>query len=309
MHFSALKYFLETARLGSIRRAAEVLYVAPSAVSRQIALLEQKFGAPLFERHADGVRLTPAGRVFAAQAQSTKRDFERLQTEIDDLQQLRRGVVRIATVEATVHLLYETIRDFRKTYPGIEYDVRVLGSVKALASLAHEETEIALLFEPGVHADVVEDCAFLDPIVAVMPSQHPLADRKKVSIRELSTFRVAMLDETHVTSVLITRAYATEGLKPLVDMTLSTVGLVATYAREGLGLTFIPYLAVREDARAGRVKVAAIDNPMFQRTRFVLCRHKSRPPTLPAQAFLAALRVQITRLNTAKQVSASRRRK
>jgi DNA-binding transcriptional LysR family regulator len=74
MQFSALRYFLETARLGSIRRAAEVLYVAPSAVSRQIALLEQNFGAPLFERHATGVRLTTAGEVFARQAHATVRD-------------------------------------------------------------------------------------------------------------------------------------------------------------------------------------------------------------------------------------------
>src|SRR4029077_518885 len=98
MQFSALSYFLEAARLGSIRRAAEVLYVAPSAVSRQIALLEQNFGASLFERHAAGVRLTAAGKAFALQAHATVRDFERLQSEIDDLQQLRRGVVRIFSV-------------------------------------------------------------------------------------------------------------------------------------------------------------------------------------------------------------------
>src|SRR5260370_20095112 len=61
MQFSALRYFLETARLGSIRRAAEKLYVAPSAVSRQIALLERNFGAPLFERHVAAARPTPAG--------------------------------------------------------------------------------------------------------------------------------------------------------------------------------------------------------------------------------------------------------
>lgn len=78
MQFSALRYFLETARLGSIRRAAEVLHVAPSAVSRQIALLEQNFGAPLFERHATGVRLTTAGQVFSRQARATVRDFDRL---------------------------------------------------------------------------------------------------------------------------------------------------------------------------------------------------------------------------------------
>ena len=98
MQFSALRYFLETARLGSIRQAAERLYVAPSAVSRQIALLEQRYGMPLFERHAAGMRLTLAGEVFARQAHATIRDFERLRSEIDDLQQLRRGIVRIISV-------------------------------------------------------------------------------------------------------------------------------------------------------------------------------------------------------------------
>jgi len=64
MQFVALHNFLETARLGSIRRAAEVLWVAPPAVSRQIVLLQQNFAAPLFERRATGLRLTTAGEVF-----------------------------------------------------------------------------------------------------------------------------------------------------------------------------------------------------------------------------------------------------
>jgi DNA-binding transcriptional LysR family regulator len=130
MQFSALRYFLATARLGSIRRAAEKLYVAPSAVSRQFALLEQTYGMPLFERHATGVRLTAAGEIFARQAHATVRDFDRLQSEIDDLQQLRRGLVRIVSVEGTVAtLLYRTVNEFGRTYPGITYDVRVAGGV------------------------------------------------------------------------------------------------------------------------------------------------------------------------------------
>src|SRR5487761_2048290 len=107
MQFSALRYFTETLRLGSIRRASEVLHVTPSAISRQIALLEQNFGAPLFERHALGMRLTAAGEVFARQAHSTLRDFDRLRSDLDDLQNLRRGVVRISSMEGAVSgLLY-----------------------------------------------------------------------------------------------------------------------------------------------------------------------------------------------------------
>ncbi|MBS0580460.1 MAG: LysR family transcriptional regulator [Proteobacteria bacterium] len=293
MQFSALKYFIETARLGSIRRAAEVLYVAPSAVSRQIALLEAKFGAPLFERHAGGVRLTPAGEVFASQARSTLRDFERLQSQIDDLQQLRRGLVRIACVEAIVPgLLYDTIREFRKSYPGIEYDLRVLGSLKALMAVAHEECDIGLTFEPGVHADVTEDGALPDPVVAVVPPGHPLGRRRSLTICELAQHRLALLDDAHVTHALVNRAFAAEGLKPHIDVRLSHVGVTTAYVREGLGLTVLPSLAVRADARAGRVRTVAIDDPLFRATRFVLCHPKAREPTLPARAFMAALRLQ-----------------
>src|SRR5882757_1994012 len=200
MQFSALRYFLETVRLGSIRRAAEVLYVAPSAVSRQIALLEQNFGAPLFERHATGVRLTTAGEVFARQAHATVRDFDRLQSEIDDLQQLRRGLVRIFSVEATVAgLLCRTVKEFGRDYPGITYAVRVAGSGKALAALAREECDIAITFEPEPHKDVAEVQAFRDPIVAIMHPTHPLASRTKLKLRDLADQRVALLDDSHVT--------------------------------------------------------------------------------------------------------------
>ncbi len=310
MQFSALKYFVETVRLGSIRRAAEVLHVAPSAISRQVALLEQQFGAPLLERRADGVRLTPAGEILAAQARSTAHDFARLQSAIDDLQQLRRGVVRVATVEATVPgLLFKAIAEFKKTYPGIEYDIRVMGSVKVLMAVAHEECDFGLTFEPDVHADVLEDSSYVDPLVVVMPCDHPLADRRKLTIRELAQHRIAILDETHVSTRMITRAYAKEGLKPLVDSTHSHPGLVATYVRQGLGLTIFPRLFLLDDIKAGRLHAAVIDDPLFQRTRFVLCRHKTRPPTLPAQAFMATLRTHFARFNTDRSLGEPRRRK
>jgi DNA-binding transcriptional LysR family regulator len=299
MQFSALRYFLETARLGSIRRAAEVLYVAPSAVSRQIALLEQSFGAPLFERHATGVRLTTAGKLFARQAHATVRDFERLQSEIDDLQQLRRGFVRIFSVEATVAgLLYRTVRDFRRDYPGITYEIHVAGSVKALAALAREECDIAITFEPEPHNDVAEVQAFRDPIVAIMHPKHPLASRAKLKLRDLADQRVALLDDTHVTRILLDKALALEGVSVQSVLTVTQVSLAVAFARTERALTFAPRHIVRDDVKAGVLKTALIDYPSLLSTRFVLCRHKSRAPTLPAQAFLIALQRQFTALDT-----------
>jgi DNA-binding transcriptional LysR family regulator len=197
MQFSALRYFLETARLGSIRRAAEVLYVAPSAVSRQIALLEQTYGMPLFERHAAGVRLTVAGEVFARQARATVRDFERLHSEIDDLQKLRRGTVRIASVELTVaSVVYRAMAEFARSYPGITYEVQVTGGVRAIAALAAEECDIAISFEPPPHPNIEEVQSLRSPIVAIMHPTHPLASRTKVTLRELTNHPAALLDDS-----------------------------------------------------------------------------------------------------------------
>lgn len=308
MQFSALRYFLETARLGSIRRAAERLYVAPSAVSRQIALLEQNFGAPLFERHPTGVRLTPAGQVFARQARATLRDFDRLHSEIDDFQKLRRGSVRIFSVEATVaSVVYRAIAEFAREYPGITYEVQVTGGIRAIAALAAEECDIAISFEPPPHRDVEEVQSLRDPIVAIMHPAHPLASRAKVTLRDLAKHPVALLDDTHATRTLIDRALALEGLNLQTILTVNQIGLAATFARSKRAMTFAPSQVVRVDVDAGLLRTAIIDYPTLLATRFVLCRHKSRPPSLPAQAFMIALQREFTALDV--EIHRKRRRR
>lgn len=298
VQFSALRYFLETARLGSVRRAAEGLYVAPSAVSRQIALLEQQFGMPLFDRHAAGVRLTPAGEVFARQAHATLRDFERLQSEIDDLQQLRRGTVRICTVAATVEsVVYRTMAVFGRTYPGITYEVQVTGGIRAITALAREECDIAISFEPPPHRDVEEMQSLRDPIVAIMHPRHPLAARATLKLPELANHPVALLDETHATRTLLDRALALQGVTLQTILTVNQIELAVAFARSKQAMTFAPSHVVRDDLAAGRLKTVALDDSVLSATRFVLCRHKTRAPTLPAEAFLIALQQQFSALD------------
>ena len=68
MHARVLRYLDEVVRCGSIRKAAEVLHVAPTAVNRQILDLEAELGAPLFERIGKRLRLTPLGEMVLARA-------------------------------------------------------------------------------------------------------------------------------------------------------------------------------------------------------------------------------------------------
>ena len=105
MHGIALKYFLEVAQAGSLSGASERLHVAVSAISRQIAKLEEEAGAPLFERAARGMVLSPAGQLLLAHARRTMLEAESVLQEIAAARGMARNEIRVAAVEG-VCLLY-----------------------------------------------------------------------------------------------------------------------------------------------------------------------------------------------------------
>jgi DNA-binding transcriptional LysR family regulator len=106
------------AKLGSIRKAADRLHVAPSAVSRQIAQLELELAAVLFERSKVGVQLTAAGEVLARHSHRIFRDLDRARSGIDDLRGLQRGEVSVWVIEGFVSgLLPDLLGNFHHRYP------------------------------------------------------------------------------------------------------------------------------------------------------------------------------------------------
>ena len=90
-HLKSLSYFLAVAQHKSIREAAETVHVTSTALNRHILDLEEELGAPLFERHARGVRLTSAGETYLDYANRAQRDAEAAQSSIDELRGVKRG--------------------------------------------------------------------------------------------------------------------------------------------------------------------------------------------------------------------------
>ena len=96
MSINRFRYFFKVARLGSIREAADVLHVTPSAISRQIAKLEEELGTTLVEPIGRGIRLTPAGVILAGQASRMIDALEQARSEIDDLLGLHDAVTFVS---------------------------------------------------------------------------------------------------------------------------------------------------------------------------------------------------------------------
>lgn len=113
-----LDVFCTVVELNSITEAAKTLFLTQPVVSAHIKSLEQRVGAPLFERHGRGLRLTEAGSEAHRWAQDTLQGFHRLHTRLDELQSGLSGTIRIgAGLSIGSYLLPGPIAAFQKSHP------------------------------------------------------------------------------------------------------------------------------------------------------------------------------------------------
>ena len=147
MHASVLRYVDEVARLGSIRRAAELLNIASSAVNRQILKLEGQLGTLLFERRRSGVKPTPAGEALLRHIRETMTDFQRTRAEIAGLSGVVTGEVRILSLESLlVRFMPRAIEELSARYPDVTFTVLRIDPSAIAEELRSGRVDFGILF-------------------------------------------------------------------------------------------------------------------------------------------------------------------
>ncbi|WP_075222140.1 LysR family transcriptional regulator [Acuticoccus yangtzensis] len=191
-HMLTLDLIEAVARAGSIRKAAEAMNLTSSALNRRLQAFEEEFGTPIFERLPQGVRPNAAGELILKHIRAQRADLTMVRTQVDDLMGIRRGHVAIACSQAlTPFYLPDRIADFRARFPGVSFTVNVRDRVAAEEELTLYKADLAIVFEPANMADFEILCAVPQPVCAVMASDHPLATRPTLRLRDC-------LDEPHV---------------------------------------------------------------------------------------------------------------
>ncbi|MFZ2389090.1 MAG: LysR family transcriptional regulator [Polaromonas sp.] len=190
---TALRYFFEVARCGSLTEASERLHVAASAISRQIAGLEQALGTVLFDRHPRGMVLNAAGEILATHARRASLDAERAVKEIMALQGLRSGKVRIAASEGFANeFLPPLIVAFRALNEGIVFELNVEPPAQVSARVRGGEADIGLKFSRAPDKDIKVEYRQPAPVLALMRQDHPLARSASVTLASLSAYPMAL---------------------------------------------------------------------------------------------------------------------
>lgn len=284
----SLRYFLEVVRSGSIRLAAERLHVAPSAISRQIVLLEREIGAPLLVRTRRGVLPTEQGRLVALYGNRAGRGADRLRLSLDDLGHVRRGRVSVATVEGMLdQVLPDALLSFRDAHPGVTVAVRVAGTQQVAEAVLREDVEIGIAFETPRRGEFLLRQRWTQPLHAVLRPDHPLARRASLSVGEVLTHPHVLPDRTFGIRMLTERAAAETGSSVAPVAETNSVDLCRSYARSGSALTVLPPMATGRDVAAGLLRTVPLSDPLVRSATIDVFTAQSRPLSKAANALLS----------------------
>jgi DNA-binding transcriptional LysR family regulator len=287
MDFTALRYFSATAHSRSIRAASERLHVSPSAISRQIAKLEHELRAPIFDRRAQGMKLTAAGEILLAKIDNVIREFSRVKSHIAALQDLQAGNLDVYCFQTAIEsFVAPVLNRFHTQYPDVTFNVRMSSTDEAIEALLTGAAEIGLILNAPARDAITSVEVFRDRMVAAFSPRHPLAGRKILSLRDLAQFPFVLTEPSFGLRQQLDRVFASHGFEPITFCVTNSLALVKEVASIGKTCTLLPRFAVEQELAAGSLKVAAVKEFAPAPLVFCFCSRSDRSLSPAAKVFL-----------------------
>jgi DNA-binding transcriptional LysR family regulator len=276
---------------GSIRKAADALNIASSALNRQILDLEGNLGSALFERLPRGVRLTAAGEVFLSYARQAISELKVVESRVEQLRGLMRGQVAVAAVESVAgELLPSAISQFQADHPNVRFNVRIGAPGELVSALIADQSDCILTHYPPSkkHAAIVAVAE--QAACAIMVLDHPLAGRGELRLRDCLGYPLALADETLALRVLIEQVLAEASFELDPQLVSNSFETMRAFARMNHGIYFQFRRPGRGPIPSGEmVAVPLIDGPLKQAKLFLATR-RGRVLPIAAAAFVEGLK-------------------
>lgn len=292
MDKNLLKYmaFVKTVECASFTKAAEILNYSQSGISRMINDLETEWGISLLERSRAGVSLTGDGSRLLPHAKAVVSEYEKLQMAVDSLNDLQAGIIRIGTFSSVAtHWLPQIIKEFRKDYPGIDYEL-LLGDYTEIEEwITTGRIDFGFLRLPTQpQLDTIPLAR--DELMAVIPETHPLADRDTFPVKALCDEPFMLLEKgAKGSKAEISKIFGENGLSPQIKFTTWDDYAIMSMVENGLGISILPRLILRRIPY--RIIAKPLDVPAFRTIGIALKDEKTA--SLATKRFLQYVKITV----------------
>jgi DNA-binding transcriptional LysR family regulator len=286
MELQQLRYVVAVAELGNFTRAAERCFVVQSALSHQIAKLEQELGARLFQRTSRSVVLTPAGAALLPAARDCLMAAERARAEVYAATGEIRGRLAVGMIPTAAAVdVPAVLRGFHLKHPQVQISLLTGGSDVLADQVRAGVLDVAFLGLPeDVEVPEVNSRPLArDPLAALLAPEHRLSARKRIRLETIVA--EAFVDFPAGTSgrLQADRAFLAAGLKRKVAFEIQDPHVMARLVTEGLGVAL---LASTYAVRLQGVSVVAVVNTSYRIEHMIWSR---LGPTPAAEAFMARI--------------------
>jgi LysR family transcriptional regulator, benzoate and cis,cis-muconate-responsive activator of ben and cat genes len=286
MNLRQLRTFCAIVESGSAALAAQALFVAPTAVSMQLAQLEADLGGELFDRSRRPMELTSLGQYLFPRAKELLSNAKRLDDEVKGIAQGKRGWIGIGFVRsANFALLPDSIRRFRKACPDVHLDLVEVLTEYQPEKLLQERIDVGIArfigpFERHAELDYTLICD--DPFVAAVPLDSPLGKRKTVSVAELSAqpFILYPKDPRSPFGQQMVNALRAAGGDPVVGYEAIETHTALALVGAGLGVTMVGQSIAKNNRRD--VKFLRVSDMKLTTTLVMLTRAHDDSKTVDA---------------------------
>ncbi len=290
MDRNIIKYlaFVKTVEYGSFTKAADLLHYTQSGISRMISELESECSLTLLERSRAGVRLTGDGTLLLPYAKALCAEYERLENQINELNGLHSGIIRIGTISSVAtHWIPNIIKHYQKDYPGIDYELLQGDYGEIEEWVADGRVDCGFIILP-TRSEF--DTIFLgdDKLKVILPENHPFTQFDKIPIEALEEEPFLLMDKGERSEIAqLLKAY---DIHPKVHFTTWDDYSIMSMVESGLGISVLPELILKRIPY--RVVIKELDVPAYRKLALALKNTKNT--TLAVRRFLNYLDYRIT---------------
>ena len=269
---------------GGINGAARALYLTQPTVSTQMKKLSEAVGAPLYNIVQRKLVFTDEGLELVRTAVEVLDSFARLDQSLSNMRELKSGTLRLAVVTTSQYFIPHLLGPFCERYPGIDVQLKVGNRQATIERLRQGVDDFFVFSHPPKDIDT-ESIEFLDnPLVAIAHEDHPLAQRKRLTLKQLADEPFLIREQGSGTRHALEEFLRERDLQLNVKMTIESNEAIKHSVLSNLGVSILSAHTLTYGGRAGLVKLPVRELPIESHWFFVWTRHARR--TVIASEFL-----------------------
>ncbi len=239
---------------GSFTAAGNKLHVSQSAVSRQILLLEEELGEPVFLRIGRKIRITPAGESLLQLSHRVFQDLTDTVAGIADSRESLHGTLRLAGgMTVCLYIFPPLLTDLRRVHPHLDPKVSVVSGERCVAQLRAGPLDLGLVTLPLHEPDLVSVPLLREELMIVTDPKHPLAKKRRGTPAALNGEAVGLFETGANTRRVVDEFFVTQHLQPRIVMETENVEIIKAMVRTALGISIIPYVSVAREVASGHL--------------------------------------------------------